>query len=379
MSNLPAIRQERAVELVPDLDKALEQARVLIRSGLIPKCYDTPEKVVTVMLKGRELGLGPMVALQHLFPTGQGNVGMDGQVIQLLIQRAGHTFQVLERSEQRCCIRFCPKGGAEYDVEVTMAEAAKAGWNMEPDYQYDEKTHQRVKKGMREKHTWKTQPATMLFWRCLAKGARQGMGAALNDAPLLTDEYEVVESRQGLYVDSRPNVERDRSLPVSQPRNGRGRLYKTEEPPGNGHEAPGETVGGEAREVVDEAPEETDNLPAGEPEPTPSPAPWDKWSESAKRGFWATLGKLGLDHDTVHAEFGVQSMTEYAGGQPRAATLVHILKHGLGQTLTLEQLHEALAVVRIVDWQGSLDEAKDAIDSWVAESMSAGEDEEIPY
>jgi len=104
----------------------------------------------------------------------------------------------------------------------------------------------------------------------------------------------------------------------------------------------------------------------GKPAPQIIPKPWSEWSEKARDAFWAKAEAIGLTKEATLAEFNVTDMAEYQGGQNRAATLLHILAAAFERGLDLEQVHEALAVQVIEDWQGTKDGAVAQIDMWLA-------------
>ena len=327
-TNLPAIRDDLAGDLViiPGLERALEQAKVLIKSGLLPASYDTPEKVVTVVLKGRELGLPPMVALEHIYPTGQGRTGIDGQVVEIMLRRAGHTWAVLERNDERCEIEFHLRSGEVYQTEVTREEVINAHW-----HQYWDKQA----KAWKDKPTWRTMWATMQYWRCLAKGAKQGAADALNnESTYLTDEREpspddriVVQNPDGsLDLDRRANVERDAAPLVDRP--GRGLWAQTG--PGDVGYKPGNGDGEEPVEGEYTAPEEPPEMQdAPEPQGTPTPVtlpdmpPQEEphWIDAptVRDKFWAyAKGTLGLNEAQVYDALGVGRVHDYEDTKPNA-------------------------------------------------------------
>lgn len=43
-----------------------DQALTLVQSGMLPKAINTPEKAIVIMVKGRELGIPPMHAFNHI-------------------------------------------------------------------------------------------------------------------------------------------------------------------------------------------------------------------------------------------------------------------------------------------------------------------------
>ena len=46
---------------------ALEQAAILVQSGMLPMHIKTPAQFMAIVVRGRELGLAPMEAVSHLF------------------------------------------------------------------------------------------------------------------------------------------------------------------------------------------------------------------------------------------------------------------------------------------------------------------------
>lgn len=325
-SNLPALRDDLSGELViiPGLEKALEQAQVLIDSGLLPAAYDTPQKVVTVVLKGRELGLPPMIALEHIYPTGQGRTGIDGQVVEIMLRRAGHRWLVLERSDARCEIEFHLSTGEVYRTEVTREEVIQARW-----HQYWDRQNKKWK----DKPTWVTMWATMQYWRCLAKGARQHAADALNNESVFfaddrrasPDDQIVVQNADGtLDLDRRANVERD-NAPLLEVRP-RGVFKQTSTPgdtgykPGNGE---AEAVNGDF--IIPEEPPELREVPEVAPMPVVLPDMPEQvephWIDApnVRDRFWAyAKSTLSLNEEQVYDALGVGAIHQYRGTAAQA-------------------------------------------------------------
>jgi hypothetical protein len=95
-------------------------------------------------------------------------------------------------------------------------------------------------------------------------------------------------------------------------------------------------------------------------EPVKAPAPakgnvgWSTWGKVRQDGFWVEAGKVGLDKDTVHREFAVDSMTQYIGSNTKAMTLLHLLDYGFKQALTLDEIHTALGVTFMNEFDGDV-------------------------
>ena len=67
------------------LDDMIRFAKVVIASGLAPKSFDTPEKVVIALVTGMELGISAMQSLQGLAVT-NGRIGVMGDLALALCQ-----------------------------------------------------------------------------------------------------------------------------------------------------------------------------------------------------------------------------------------------------------------------------------------------------
>jgi hypothetical protein len=93
-----------------------------------------------------------------------------------------------------------------------------------------------------------------------------------------------------------------------------------------------------------------------------SPAPaqpkgnvgWDTWGKGRQDAFWVEAGKIGLDKETLHREFAVGSMTEYIGSNTKAMLLLHLMDHGFKQALTLDEIHTALDVGFMNEFDGDV-------------------------
>lgn len=309
-----AVRETRAVGM-PSLQSMLEDAKILVKSGLLPVHIKTPEQAVVIMLKGRELGIPPTVALNHMYTVGQ-KIGMEGVLVQALLRRDGHTYVIDEETPTRCRMRFWRKGDTHdgYEVETTMAEAKQAGWNMEPEYKNGQKTG-----NMKEKYTWRTMPATMLMWRCLAKGARRYCSDSLCGMSMLAEmnidpDDELIDGE----IVSGEQVRKDHA-PLANSDN-RGRLFKTTDG-GNGRtratapEPPADFEEGEYEEELEsksegepeaEAPQGSQPIMNGMPKREPEVLSWID-NPPAQRRFFAKVKHMcqqakikPLSEDEVH-------------------------------------------------------------------------------
>lgn len=67
------------------IDDVMRFARIVVTSGLAPKSFDTPEKVVIALVTGMELGISAMQSLQGLAVT-NGRIGVMGDLALALCQ-----------------------------------------------------------------------------------------------------------------------------------------------------------------------------------------------------------------------------------------------------------------------------------------------------
>lgn len=94
---------------------------------------------------------------------------------------------------------------------------------------------------------------------------------------------------------------------------------------------------------------------------------WEAWPEKGKKAFWARCHSLGLDRETVHALFGVESMKEYQGTMEEARRILDIAEEGISKRgLDLEDMQKALGVEKLTDWAGMVEAAALAFDSYIA-------------
>ena len=63
----PLVSGGKVMPIIPqDIEQAYRMAQLIHQSGTAPKGMDTPEKIVTAIIHGSEIGLPPMQALQSI-------------------------------------------------------------------------------------------------------------------------------------------------------------------------------------------------------------------------------------------------------------------------------------------------------------------------
>lgn len=149
MSLALAPQQDLASMQVLDTMKA--QADILITSGLLAAHLNKSEKVITIMLMARELGIPNMVALREMYMAAPGKPACSARLMAALVYRdhTGKALHVVESTDERCTVRYKRADSDEHGTltwTIQMAETA----------------------GLLRKDNWKTHPAAMLRSRAIS-------------------------------------------------------------------------------------------------------------------------------------------------------------------------------------------------------------------
>lgn len=105
MTDLEQYRPSGIVPIEHDLDDLMRKANVLAKSGLVRKALaDKPEAIVAVALRGGELGVSLMTALDEIDVI-EGKTYLSAQLCSSLSRAAGHEIEVVETNRDRCVIR----------------------------------------------------------------------------------------------------------------------------------------------------------------------------------------------------------------------------------------------------------------------------------
>ena len=174
-----------------------QQAGVIARSGLAPKNVNTPEKVLVIAMKGRELHIPPMQALSHIHIV-EGKPTLSAELMTALVRRAGHKIRVVEWTDDGCVlegVRADDPGHAQR-TSFTAEEAQRAG--------------------LLSKSVWKSYRQAMLFSRATSKLCRSQFADVLMGASYTPEELgaEVNEEGEVLSVPDRTEATQRAEEPV---------------------------------------------------------------------------------------------------------------------------------------------------------------------
>lgn len=141
-----------------------EQADLLVKSGFLPKTVNTAEKALTIMLTGRELGLGLMESIRSINVV-NGRPCMSAQLLLALCRRTHEVEKAFtkETTDKRAVFVLQRKGSPAFESVFTREEADQAKFTMAWDTD---------KNQWKTKDNWAKQPATMLLWRAISKACR---------------------------------------------------------------------------------------------------------------------------------------------------------------------------------------------------------------
>lgn len=163
----------------------------------VPKAMQgKPEHVLACVLYGRELGLGPMQALNSIHVI-EGRAAASPELMRALVASAGHRIDITENTNEACTMK-----GARAD---TGAEAT-VRWSLE-----DAKLA-----GLTHKDNWKKYPRAMLAARCTSELCRllfpdviAGLSYTPEEIQSITDQPTVTPVVEVAYESPAPHSEEE--------------------------------------------------------------------------------------------------------------------------------------------------------------------------
>lgn len=131
----------------------IKLANVIAPTDFVPDAYrDNPPAVAAAILTGRELGIGPLTSLRHVQVV-KGTPTLSAEYKRARVLAAGHEFDVLELTTQRCRVSGRRRGSNKPPLEITFTmDDAKTAGLLAPS-----------KSG--KPGAWQTRPRRMLFAR----------------------------------------------------------------------------------------------------------------------------------------------------------------------------------------------------------------------
>jgi len=120
VSTIPAAEEWNSMQQI---------AEVLIAGGMLPSALDTSAKVISVLLTGRELGIGAMEACRSINVI-QGKPSLSAELMLALAYKniAGFEFAVEQSTDQLCKVKARRGNEQEWvSMTFTKGDAERAG------------------------------------------------------------------------------------------------------------------------------------------------------------------------------------------------------------------------------------------------------------
>lgn len=167
--------------------KILAEAPYFKKMGGLPA-------MTSIVLTGRELGVGPMQSLNGGFFDVQGKITMSAEMMRSLLRKRGHSLKKVSHDEKQCTLLGKRKDTKdEWQETFTMDDAARAG--------------------LTGRDNWKKHPKDMLLASCTRKlcralfpdifgGTIQDSDETIDkDAEVISKEPEPVNKEAALFID----------------------------------------------------------------------------------------------------------------------------------------------------------------------------------
>lgn len=174
-------------------------AEFIASTEFVPKAYrDQPAAVAAAILAGREMGIGPMTALQHLYVV-EGRPAMSAQLMRALVMSAGHTLRVVESTSARCVVTGRRRGEtADREPVVWSGEEVRRA-------------------GLANRPTWQRYPRQMLLARATAELCRVVFPDVLGGMSYAVEEAADMPDDDGADATPAPPPRTVRRKPVAAP------------------------------------------------------------------------------------------------------------------------------------------------------------------
>lgn len=277
-------------------------AEYIATTDFVPKAYrNQPAAVAAAILAGRELGIGPMTSLQHLYVV-EGRPAISAQLMRALVLGAGHDLRVIESTSARCVVTGRRRGDSADREPVT--------WSAE----------EVRRAGLANRQTWQRYPRQMLLARATGELCRRDFPDVCGGLYTVEEAADIPEAgeppeqpapqRAARIVRRRPEAAPRQNLPGSAgdgapaaPASGPKPLERPDLPPlpeDAGPDPEPAPLAPPAADVPAEEAEPGPLTPPAEPEPTEGrtaePEPDEHLSSRQQGHLFALLGELGAMH-----------------------------------------------------------------------------------
>jgi hypothetical protein len=173
------VKQDAELQRVgaDDLPLPIARIRAIFDSGLLPKSVKSWQQAMTIVLMGKELGIGPMTALRSIYVV-DGKPTMSAELMVAMVRGKGMGTFSYEQTDGRCTVT-----GKRFGSEETYATT------------WDRKRAARA--GLDRKENWLKYETEMLRHRAEAEVCRALFG------DVLANVYLVEELEEG-RIETRP-------------------------------------------------------------------------------------------------------------------------------------------------------------------------------
>lgn len=155
-------------------DAMSKTCQMAIQSGFLPKAISTPQKAVTIVMMGRELGVSPLTALNNISVI-NGKPVLEAKLMLALVFRKYPDchYRILENSAEIATVEMgrTKEMSGKYSFTITQARQI----------------------GLLSKDNWKNYPADMLLWRAVARACRFQFPDVLTVTAYTQDEIETID------------------------------------------------------------------------------------------------------------------------------------------------------------------------------------------
>lgn len=154
MSNDIALTRPDATLTMDTLRAQMEAAKRYVDSGLLPAGVNTPQKALTIMQAGREIGVPPTYALRNIHVI-EGKPTVSAELLMALVRRTygQAAIRVQEASNLQCVVQYREQGWDGIStLTYSIADAEAAGLASRP--------------------MWKKYPRAMLRSRAVSEAVR---------------------------------------------------------------------------------------------------------------------------------------------------------------------------------------------------------------